>query len=433
LNQNDVIEADELPKRWTRTKVGEITIINYGKGLKEADRAGGIVAVYGSNGIIGYHNKPLTKGPAIIIGRKGSIGEVHFSSDPCWAIDTTYYIDKFDGINPKFLIFALKNLKLFDLDTSTAIPGLNRNDIYDQCIPLPPLTEQYRIVARVEAFLSQINAARDRLNRVPVIMKRFRQAVLAAACSGRLTEGWREENNTSLISEKIKDNHEMPECFNDSFFQLPENWHFNSLSDLTNSIQYGYTASANAEPIGPKMLRITDIQDGNVNWNTVPYCECSKENIKKYLLAENDILFARTGATTGKSFLIKTCPQSIFASYLIRVRTKTEISSKFLYLFFQSGFYWTQIFDNTSGTAQPNCNASKLASLILPVPPLSEQHEIVRYVNTLFTLADQIEHQVADATNRTEALAQAMLAKAFRGELAETDAELSGGNWHEDC
>ena len=108
--------------------------------------------------------------------------------------------------------------------------------------------------------------------------------------------------------------------------RLPDGWAWNTVKDLSKNIQYGYTESANVEPVGPKFLRITDIQGGKVDWDTVPYCVCSDDEAGKYLLESGDIVFARTGATTGKSFLISNPPKAVFASYLIRLRLQEEVN-----------------------------------------------------------------------------------------------------------
>jgi type I restriction enzyme, S subunit len=128
--------------------LGEVCDFVYGDGLKETDRKGGDIPVYGSNGIVGWHDEALTKGETLIVGRKGSIGEVHFSKVPCWAIDTTYYIEKTKvPCDFTWLYYTLKALDLTRLNKSAAIPGLNREDAYEQKIPLPPLTEQKRIAS----------------------------------------------------------------------------------------------------------------------------------------------------------------------------------------------------------------------------------------------------------------------------------------------
>lgn len=151
-----------------------------------------------------------------------------------------------------------------------------------------------------------------------------------------------------------------------------------TIDEIALSVDYGVTASATQVDVGPQFLRITDIQDDRVDWTSVPYCETSLTEETSAQLAPGDIVFARTGATTGKSFLIRTCPQrAVFASYLIRVRPNPSIvEPRYLSWFFQTPDYWQQVTTNASGTAQPGVNASKLRSLTVPVHPLDEQRRI---------------------------------------------------------
>ncbi len=112
---------------------------------------------------------------------------------------------------------------------------------------------------------------------------------------------------------------------------LPSGWKLEVLGKLSSAIQYGYTAKAQPKPVGPRLLRITDIQNDTVGWEGVPYCKIENEEKRKYLLAPNDILFARTGATVGKSYLVRDqVPDSVFASYLIRVRLTGEVAPKYV-------------------------------------------------------------------------------------------------------
>jgi type I restriction enzyme, S subunit len=170
--------------------------------------------------------------------------------------------------------------------------------------------------------------------------------------------------------------------------KLSDGWTWADVEDLSKNIQYGYTESANDKPVGPKFLRITDIQDGKVNWDTVPYCECSDEEAGRYLLASGDIVFARTGATTGKSFLITNPPKAVFASYLIRLRLQEAINTKYFSYFLDSPDYWSQIMQVRKGSAQPGVNATILAKLKVPVAPLPEQERIVAKIEELFTQLD---------------------------------------------
>jgi type I restriction enzyme S subunit len=123
----------KLPDGWISATIGDILNLEYGRSLPNKQRkSDGKYPVYGSNGIVGYHNDFLVKGPVIIIGRKGSVGTVHIEKGECWPIDTTYYINALDSINTNFIFYLLRSLNLNRLDSSTAIPGINRNNIYEK-------------------------------------------------------------------------------------------------------------------------------------------------------------------------------------------------------------------------------------------------------------------------------------------------------------
>lgn len=185
-----------------------------------------------------------------------------------------------------------------------------------------------------------------------------------------------------------------------------------ALAEITRSIDYGVTASAKAAPVGPQFLRITDIQDDRVDWGTVPFCETSANEEAAAQLVPGDIVFARTGATTGKSFLLRECPErAVFASYLIRVRADaSRVEPRYLAWFFQTPQYWRQITSSASGTAQPGVNASKLKSLEVPIlPPLPEQRRIA----DLLDKADAIRRKRKEAIALTDELLRSAFLEMF--------------------
>ena len=161
-------------------------------------------------------------------------------------------------------------------------------------------------------------------------------------------------------------------------------WHVKQLREISK-INYGYTESANFEIVGPKFLRITDIQDDQVNWDIVPFCKIGVDDFPKYRLVNGDIVFARTGATTGKSYLICNVPDAVFASYLIRLKlTDNSLLPAFVYLFFQTADYWKSIKDGSSGSAQGGFNATKLADLRISFPQIEQQQRIVAILDQAF-------------------------------------------------
>jgi type I restriction enzyme S subunit len=202
--------------------------------------------------------------------------------------------------------------------------------------------------------------------------------------------------------------------------QLPNGWIKTKLEKLTSDISYGYTASSNEENIGPKMLRITDIQDNKVNWSTVPYCQIEDNKLEKYSLKANDLVFARTGATVGKSFLIKNdVPNAVYASYLIRVRCISSELVRFLSYFFNSKQYWLQITEFSAGIGQPNVNGTKLKSLDVVIPPLAEQKEIATLLDNLLAQVDTLKTRLDTIPNILKRFRQSVLAAAVSGKLTE--------------
>lgn len=165
---------------------------------------------------------------------------------------------------------------------------------------------------------------------------------------------------------------------------MREGWEVKKLGEVS-AINYGYTESASSEPIGPHFLRITDIQDDRVDWDGVPYCKIEAVELPKYRLASGDIVFARTGATTGKSFLVKKPPGAVFASYLIRLRLlEKKLLPEFVHLFFQTAGYWKAIKEGVAGSAQGGFNATKLGALSIPFPPLPKQQRIIGILDEAF-------------------------------------------------
>ena len=202
-------------------------------------------------------------------------------------------------------------------------------------------------------------------------------------------------------------------------FELPEGWEWTRLGNLSSLIQYGLSNSAEAQGTH-RLIRITDIQDGKVNWKDVPFT--TVENAENYLLRKDDIVFARTGATVGKSFLVTELPfESVYASYLIRIRLFDCISPSYLYQFFNSYCYWEQITDKSVGVGQPNCNGTSLKELFIPLPPLHEQKRIVPAANALLKYASVIESERASLQEIINLAKSKILDLAIRGKLVPPD------------
>ena len=201
---------------------------------------------------------------------------------------------------------------------------------------------------------------------------------------------------------------------------VPNNWKKVKVEDISLRIHYGYTVSSGKKDTGTKLLRITDIQNYKVNWNEVPFCDIANSDIETYLLKANDIVFARTGATVGKSFLIQgNIPQSVFASYLIRIQLSKYINPQYLFYFFQSADYWKQIGIKAMGIGQPNVNATSLSNISLLVCPLDEQNQIVEIIEGVLSELNDAEQSLEKAIQLLSAYEYVILKHAFEGKLTK--------------
>lgn len=280
------------------------------------------------------------------------------------------------------------------LATGTTVSIVNKKNFETIEIPVPPLETQHAIVSKIEELFSELDQGIADLKTAQAQLKVYRQSVLKHAFEGKLT------------NKNVKEG------------ELPEGWRIEQLKKISSSIQYGYTESSSKEIIGPKFLRITDIQNNYVDWNEVPFCKITPENTEKYRLKDGDLLFARTGATVGKSFLIKgEIPDSVFASYLIRVRVSEKINDKYLSYFFNSPQYWEQITEGQVGIGQPNVNGTKLGLLNIVLTSLEEQYLIVQEIESRLSVADKMEESIQESLQKAEALRQSILKKAFSGQL----------------
>ena len=307
-----------------------------------------------------------------------------------------------------YLLYLYKNTGRLR-GRGVAIQGLSNEAIHKVVLPLAPLEEQHRIVAKIEELLPYVDryaAAYEKLGqfnaKFPEDMKK---SILQYAIQGKLVKQRPEEGTGEdlyhqiqtekqrLIKEgKIKKEKPLAEIAEDEIpFDIPESWKWVRWGDLSFSIQYGYNAPAKSTG-RIKMVRISDIQNGKVIWETVPFCDINEAEIQTYLLATNDILFARTGGTVGKSYIVKEIPEdAIYAGYLIRTRYSDMLCPEYLYYFMQTQLYWTQLRNGTIATAQPNCNGQTLSKMILPLPPLAEQKRIVAKLEEILPLCERLK------------------------------------------
>ncbi len=294
--------------------------------------------------------RSILNGNEVLISVQGTVGCVALCTPQLKGANvsrTIAIIDADERINRAFLRYWLLSVRDKLPKQGATRASLNIADIRKLEVPLPPLAEQKRIVAQLDAAFAEI----DKL----II------------------------NN----EKNLKNSRRIYQYAIDSYFE--KNSKNNKIIKNFSKINYGHTAKSSFKKGSYKFLRITDIQEGEVNWESVPYCEVEENKLQNVLLHDGDIVFARTGATTGKSYLLKNPKNAVFASYLIRLSVnKNKLLPKYVYHYFQSKNYWEQINKGISGAAQGGFNASKLGSLQIPIIEMKEQTELTLKLDKIF-------------------------------------------------
>jgi type I restriction enzyme S subunit len=278
----------------------------------------------------------------------------------------------------------------------TGIPHVNPDIFWNLRIPLPPLNEQKRIVEKLDALLPKVKNAKVRLEKIPLILKKFRQSVLSAACSGRLTEDWREGKDLAEWEEK-------------------------RLGEL-GEIKLGKMLDKAKNQGNP----IKYLRNINVRWNAIEVHDiyemnATESDLKKYSIKDGDLLICEGGEPGRCAIWNKGANQFIFQKAIHRVRLNAEAVAQWIYFCLKSDAGSGQLEKYFTGTTIKHFTLQSVKQYLIHLPSLEEQQEIVRRVEKLFTLADSLEAKYKKAIAQVEKIEQSLLAKAFRGELTTPD------------
>ncbi len=470
------LQGEGLPEGWVGTTLGEVCHHpQYGWTTSAAKKVDGLKLLRTtdiSSGEVDWRSVPecsaepgdpekylLSRGD-IVVSRAGSVGVSFLVEDYPRAIFASYLI----RLRPRppvlseYVALFLKSPSYWSQITEDAagiaVPNINATKLAAMPVPLPPLAEQKRIVAKAEELLARVNAARERLARVPAILKRFRQAVLAAACSGRLTADWRESRSGTGSAQELVDRvraarkavlrgthsptsiapsrEKAPERPNPDFQEeVPEGWIVVSMDELTTRITSGsrdwkryYCNDGPGTFIMAQNIRPLRFDRSYRLAVKPPRNDRDRERSEA---GQDDILVTIVGANTGDVCRIREdVKQHYVCQSVALMRPALPETSPFIELYLNSPHHGRLQYQNwIYGEGRPHLSFDHLRATAIALPPLDEQEDIVRRLGTLFRLADTIEARGAGGKWRAERLTQAILGKAFRGELVPTEADLA--------
>ncbi|MGE5352275.1 MAG: restriction endonuclease subunit S [Acidobacteriota bacterium] len=308
-------------------------------------------------------------------------------------------------LDPHFLYFNLKNRyqELRNISDSHSSRGsLTTKLLSNLEIPLPGIDKQKAIVRILSSLDDKIELNRQ-MNET---LEQIAQTIF---------KRW-------FIDYEFPDENGNPykssggEMVESEFGEIPKNWEVRKLKEITSNIQYGLTQSASKENIGPKFLRITDIQNGVVEWDQVPYCKVSSNDWNKYKIIDGDIFIARTGASTGENAFILDPPESVFASYLIRLQFKKKELGFYSGQFLRTSIYSEYIKNCLSGSAQPNANAQVLTDVKVALPCIEILERYTGLVEPLKRLIVNYRKQ----SERLSEIRDSLLPKLMSGKIRIT-------------
>lgn len=413
-------QQSELPEGWLLASLPKVVNIKMGQsppGSTYNDIGNGLPFFQGKADFTDFHPivrkyctepKKIANQGDILLSIRAPVGPTNIANKKCAIGRGLAALTPYNNIPTNFILYFFRFIEqeLSLSGTGSTFKAINKQHLDQLEMPIPPLAEQHCIVLAIEALFARLDVANERLDRVPEIVKKFRQSVLAAACDGRLTEGWRAINE-----------------FTDSWKTTT----IGEISDLTSGLHFKKSEYSEE---GIRLLQITNVSFGIIKWEKTAFLpETYAMNYPELVLKPGDLLMALNRPLLGDKLKVSKLTESDCPSILYQRVGRFDIYDEkykdYFYSFLRSPFFIERLRKDLQGVDQPFINKSKLLKMPIPLPPLPEQHEIVRRVDALFALADSIEAKVAAARERTEKMRQSILVKAFSGELVETEAEIA--------
>lgn len=352
---------------WKKVKIKDIFRLDYGRNLPADKRSGNGFTVYGSNGAVGQHHKPLVNSSGIVVGRKGSIGKVEYSNMPFWPIDTTYYIEESNKYYLKWVYYLLQTLDLEKMNRATGVPGLNREDVYNINVFLPPLTTQQKIAEIFSSLDKAIQKTDQIIQKTEELKQGLMQELLTKGIGhkkfkktkiGEIPEEWKVssilDSDIEIIGGDRGVNYPKQHEFYSEGFCL-----FLSNKNIRNdSFDFG-------EPVFISQEKDKQIRKGKLNrWDVILTTRGTVGNVAIY---DDSITFDHIRINSG----------------MLIFRAGNSISPEFLYYLLKSPLFKERYIQLGSGSAQPQLPIGSLKNLLIPIPHRNEQIEIVKQLKFL--------------------------------------------------
>ncbi len=375
----------------TYVSLADAVLLQRGFDLPAYAREAGETPVVASTGVVGHHSVSKVDPPGVVVGRSGSIGGGQYLTVPYWPLNTTLWVKDFRGNDPRFVYYMVRNIDFRQLNAGSGVPTLNRHHLHGTQVWIPDVNEQRRIATVLGSLDDKIDSNR-------------RLALLLEETAAMLFCTW----FVDFVG---------IEAFEESETgRIPRGWKHGLVSDLCDT-RYGYTASAEERPVGPKFLRVKDINKQPwIDWDAVPYCAIESRSIERFRLLPGDVVVARM-ADPGKAAIVVDEIDAVCASYLVRLRPISIEWSYFLHRYLRSGRYQEYINSVMAGSVQKNINARVLVAAPILMPPVAEATSFAELVDPVY----RQQALVVRESSTLSALRDALLPKLVSGEIRVPD------------
>lgn len=440
----------ELPKGWLNTPLPEIAGITMGQSPDSSDCNDIGIGMPFFQGkaefqklypeVRKYCTKPkkIAKKDDVLLSVRAPVGPTNLAESECVIGRGLAAINSHE-LAHKYLLYYFRYIEpwLSEQGTGSTFKAIGGQFLKELSVKLAPQAEQTRIVEKLDEVLAQVDTIKARLDGIPAILKRFRQSVLAAAVSGRLTEEWRKNSSNievdlvslnkdknKLIENKLIKN-DLSFEYAERMYDAPDSWAILKLKSVAKKITDGEHKTPIRQQSGRYLISARNVRDGYISLENVDYVDESEYQKLRQRCDPNkgDILISCSGSV-GRVSLVDADDKYVMVRSAALVKLLDEyMLNYFLVYALQSPQLQKRIDESSKSTAQSNLFLGPIKELEVPLPPIEEQREIVRLVDQYFAFADTIEAQVKKAQTRVDNLTQSILAKAFRGELVAQDPD----------
>lgn len=371
----------------------EVLEIKSGKNQKDVADINGCYPIYGSGGIIGYSKEYLCPAGTTIIGRKGTINSPLYVNEPFWNVDTAFGLIPSQQLVSKYLYYFCCYFNFKALDKSTTIPSLAKRDLENVEMPVPPLDEQFHIVARVEELFSELDKAVDTLKTTKEQLEVYRQAVLKDAF-----------DNAQAMCERFTPIEELLVTDRKGMSTGP-------FGTMLKKHEHKTT--------GVPMLGIENIDSGKfIDGNKIFVTPEKAAELKSFALKSGDIIISRSGTVGELCVVPPRMEGALLSTNLMRVSLDCQkvLPEYFIYLFQSKGIVLDQVKELCKGSTRIFLNQTILKQIQFPIPNVHEQLQIINTIESRLTFCDNIEKTVDTALAQADAMRQSILKQAFEAE-----------------